>query len=956
MKKKIGLVLIFVFIIINIFIGINYVRNSYSISDTISEDFLVKNINSLNSILDSKKDTSNPYYISEILDDNGNVPAYEYYKTDALIPSRAINDLKVYDDKIFLGLGDYDANTGPVKIIYYDTVKNKIVSSGTIPDEEVLWFNIIDDKLYTTGADPRFDWGYGAYYIYNKETNLWDMNKFNDGWIHVYDIEKYNDKLFMGGSVTSGNSAIIQYSIDGGKTFEDAFIYKNGVKVPHNSNMRCYNLSSIDNDLYAFVYFSESTEEKFSGLYRYDEENNKFDNIPKRHPWNYPDYTHSTSAWFNWIHFKNYEYKGKFFTYGGYIYEMIKNEDKSLTFNRIMPDNIKGAIQDVIEVNNTLYLLTYQYNSSLSNFNLRIFSTEDLNQFNLVYETVVETVPFTIEYHNNNFYIGTGYYQQKKEKTGSLYKIDLDKFKNYLNIEKENKKINITKDGITNPVNYNTLYEETTFETELIFNNSMTKKEWEQEYTKFKNLNLLYSLVDNKQKLNYDYSISYFDNVISSNINLNNEYTSSIEFAKNIFSNLNIVDERFNINISDIKESNDEYRVSILLTIPNIDYIISEKYVVNEEDDYIYIGLDDNEDTIKSNLISSDLVDVSVDLENNKVVVKYKENIIKEYIIIRFTTDRKLVDKNIYMTNFNDAEALLKINVINGEKAILNNKLQIKYKDNVLDEYNIIRFTSEKIKVIDNKAYISNYSIEEIKKSINVSNGKALVYNDKIIITKDNINYDTLNIISINFGILKEEDKSVVIPERFTLESFINVFTTSSELNYKFIKDDEEILDGSLEENMLLKIYYNDFVIDTFNLVYEYLIFDDPIQVDYKYLYNVNFNTSVNELLNKINTSGLIIVKNKNNEIINYENLVGTGTIISIKFIGKTEEYALIIKGDLDGNGLLDMNDVLTIAKYIYGNNNNLDDIFVEAIDFDNNDIHNLEDIMKAAKTLTGGI
>lgn len=955
MKKKICFALICIFIIGGILIGFNFINSSYSISDAISDDFLIENINSLNLILDNKVDTTNPYYISEILDDNGNVPAYSYYKTDSLIPSRAINDLKVYDNKIFMALGDYDKNTGPVKIIYYDTITDKIVSSGTIPDEEVQWFNIIDGKIYTTGADPKFDWGYGAYYTYNKETNKWDMSKFNDGWIHIYDIEEFNNKIFMSGSVNSGNSAVIQYSLDNGKTFQDAFIYKNGVKVPHNSSMRCYNLSSFKNDLYGFVYFGESTTEKYSGIYKYDEINNKFDYIYGTPPRTYPTYNHSGTTWYNWIHFQTHVYKDNFLFRGGDLFK-INKVDNSLTFD-IITTNIPGVVQDFVEVNDTLYMLSYQFNSSLTNFNLRIYSTNDLKNFNLVYETVVESIPFAIEYHNNKFYVGTGYYSTKKEKTGSLYKIDLDKFKNYLTIDEYNKKIEITKDAITYPIDYKTYYEETIFETTLTFNNNMTQKEWEHEYTKFKNLNLLYTLVDNKQKVNYDNSITYYDTVINNNINLSTEYESATEFAKNIFSNLNIKDERFNINISNIEETTDEYNVSITLTIPNIDYITSEKYIVNEEHDYIYIGLDNTEEIIKNNIKSSNLVTVTTDLENNKIILRHKNNIIKEYKIIRFTTDRKINDKNIYMSNFNEEDSLSKINIINGDKFIENNKLQIKYKDIIIDEYKIIRFTSDKIKVIDNKAYISNYSIDEIKKSLNVVNGQATVYNDKIIITKDNITYDTLKILSISFDILKEENKSIIIPERYPLDSFINNITVTSELNYKLIKDNEEILEGSLEENAILKIYYNENEIDTFNLLNEYLIFDESIIVDYnnKYLYVVNLNTKANELLDKINTSGLIILKNNKKEIINNDNLVGTGTTITLKFIAKTEDYYLIIKGDIDGNGTLDMEDVLMIGNYIYGNKK-LDNIYVEATDFDSNDIHNLEDLMKAAKALTGGI
>ena len=124
---------------------------------TITDDSLSANINKINSILATKIDTTNSNYLTEITDENGNVPAYESYPTQ--INSRSIKALKAYDGKIFMGLGDWNDNTGPAKIIYYDTTDGKIKTSGTIADEAVESFAVIDNKIYTTGCDPRTNWG-----------------------------------------------------------------------------------------------------------------------------------------------------------------------------------------------------------------------------------------------------------------------------------------------------------------------------------------------------------------------------------------------------------------------------------------------------------------------------------------------------------------------------------------------------------------------------------------------------------------------------------------------------------------------------------------------------------------------------------------------------------------------------------------------------------------------------
>lgn len=270
------------FLIINLFLLLifsNFLNTINAI--TITEDSLSNNISNLNSILEY----SNPNYLTEILDDNGNVPAYEYYPDH--VASRSIKALKAYDGKIFMGIGDWDDNTGPVKVIYYDTTDGKIKTSGTINDEAIESFEIIDDNLYTTGRDPRDPWGNGSYYIYNKDTNTWEQHLKNGGWIHIFDIIKLNDKIFMCGCTTAASKAsCIQISSDNGETFENIPIYKNNTLLPYDDNLRCYNMAAYNGKLYGYIeFFNDNIS--YNGFYCYDETNNCFnwiydkDNVPR---------------------------------------------------------------------------------------------------------------------------------------------------------------------------------------------------------------------------------------------------------------------------------------------------------------------------------------------------------------------------------------------------------------------------------------------------------------------------------------------------------------------------------------------------------------------------------------------------------------------------------------------------------------------------------------------------
>jgi len=528
-------------------------------------------INSFNSILNLKKYI--PLALNKIVDENGNVPAYNYYND---IRSRSIKELKAYDDKIFMGIGDWDNNTGPVKIIYYDTLTEKIVTSGTINDEAVESFTIIDNKLYTTGTDPRSNWGYGSYYVYNNENNNWAQHQFNDGWIHVFDIEEFNDKIFMCGSTTeSMKRSAVQVSYDNGKTFQDVKLVKDGEQLPYHSSLRFYAFEKYNGKFYAYSYFNQDGYDT-RGIYIYDEENNQFNFIRMLGASSInKEYGLYESRRYNVIHFKNNTVFKDYFVYlTGTI--IAKTKDMN-NFDKILT-NTKDVIQDVVVHDDTLYTLSYQFNEDKT-FSTRIYSTRDLENFELVYEFKIDSFPFSIEYHNNKIYIGTSYDTSSKDyidyesglktnsETGSLYIIDLDKTTRNLNLDEENKVIEISTNGMTYPVNYNLSDYDITFTTTLTFDNNMTKNEWQQEFSKIQNLDLLYTLVKNASKNNFDNLISDFDAAIN-NISLEQNYSNAIEFSDAIFSDdLNVVDENFSIYTENIIKNNTKHEILVTLKI-----------------------------------------------------------------------------------------------------------------------------------------------------------------------------------------------------------------------------------------------------------------------------------------------------------------------------------------------------------------------------------------------------
>lgn len=394
-KKVFTINLILLLVLINL--------NSYTYASSVNDSSLKKSIKKVNSYLKNNIDYNQPEYLTEIVDDNKEVPAYSYYPKH--VSSRGIKTLKAFNGKIFMGLGDWNDNTGPTKILYYDTKSNKVVSSGTIADEAIETFTIIDKKLYTTGTDPKAAWGYGSYYQYNETDNKWEQHQKKHGWIHIFKMVEFENKLFLCGS-TQKNFTPIQYSDDNGEVFNNIFLYKDSEQLPFDEELRCYNLISYDNNLYGFV--ASTNNKKIDGIYKYDSKENKFNYIA-----NLPD---SSIHWFARFP-KHSIFKNKFiYLSGSHVYSTT--DFKQFTpilanlFGKTVlnPDYVFYSTgtenaQDSLVVDDTLYLLTYKKDGN--SYLARIYATKDLSTTQLIYELETPSTPFTFEYYDNSFYIGT---------------------------------------------------------------------------------------------------------------------------------------------------------------------------------------------------------------------------------------------------------------------------------------------------------------------------------------------------------------------------------------------------------------------------------------------------------------------------------------------------------------------------------------------------------------------
>ena len=102
-------------------------------------------------------------------------------------------------------------------------------------------------------------------------------------------------------------------------------------------------------------------------------------------------------------------------------------------------------------------------------------------------------------------------------------------------------------------------------------------------------------------------------------------------------------------------------------------------------------------------------------------------------------------------------------------------------------------------------------------------------------------------------------------------------------------------------------------------------------------LYGVSEKTTVSTLLSAFSTKNLTVYDGDGNAVSG-STIVGTGYCIRIVENGKVVDYLeIIVKGDVDGNGILSATDYLRIKHYFLGNIT-LTEPQIKAADIDSNE------------------
>ena len=168
---------------------------------------------------------------------------------------KLIRDLGVIDGEIFMGYGDYGANTGPIHINPFNIASGEFEDSQlTVPTDALHTFRTINGKIYAPMFDPRLSWTADVGYAERANDGTWS-NQFEAPAIHVFDMTTLDgDDLWMVGSSveedgTTRRGGTAYRSADGGTTWS---IVMTDSSTPYNPSglERYYWIAELDGSVY----------------------------------------------------------------------------------------------------------------------------------------------------------------------------------------------------------------------------------------------------------------------------------------------------------------------------------------------------------------------------------------------------------------------------------------------------------------------------------------------------------------------------------------------------------------------------------------------------------------------------------------------------------------------------------------------------------------------------------
>lgn len=163
---------------------------------------------------------------------------------------KSLHTLHLHEGQLYIGYGDYSANTGPIAIRSYDIHRGTFSPLHlTARTEAISQWRSLNGKVFGVMSDANFEPSQGGYFSI-APTQLWLENLVGPA-IHSYDMASYNGDLYLAGAGTSNASgyAAIHKSSNGGVTWTIDL----EALPPAGGYGRFYGIHPLGESLYAFA-------------------------------------------------------------------------------------------------------------------------------------------------------------------------------------------------------------------------------------------------------------------------------------------------------------------------------------------------------------------------------------------------------------------------------------------------------------------------------------------------------------------------------------------------------------------------------------------------------------------------------------------------------------------------------------------------------------------------------
>lgn len=164
---------------------------------------------------------------------------------------KTIHDLHQFENRLYVGYGDYGDNTGPIRHRPWNPSTNAWEDEGLQDTEEVNNYQTINGSLYSPSVDPAccgspLELAANASdYAVLSGTRTWpDVDKFQSH--HVFDMRAFGTSIIASGSSDGCNvSCATVWKSDNGGTSWSQWFYDTTDATNQFGGHRCYDLASF---------------------------------------------------------------------------------------------------------------------------------------------------------------------------------------------------------------------------------------------------------------------------------------------------------------------------------------------------------------------------------------------------------------------------------------------------------------------------------------------------------------------------------------------------------------------------------------------------------------------------------------------------------------------------------------------------------------------------------------